>query len=280
MVLMSKEVTNHTFAIPSPAHLSLRNIRGQVSIRPGETGQLSVVAVKHLDNGEPERTQIEMWQTDEGNVFIATRFDNGLAGRPCRVDYEVQIPAPCTVALRTVSGSALLERLEGSFLVKMVSGSVRLQELDGSLRVRTVSGDIAAHQLDGRLHLETVSGNVQIQSSHLDAVRLKTVNGNIRLETPLDGGPYRFESVSGDVQLAVPPGTGCTVTMNSLSGRLQVDGIERRASPFARRQQVHLGKGGPLVHFLSVSGDLAVKPTAAVKPLPAEQVPEKPLSGV
>jgi hypothetical protein len=281
---MSQQVFEQAFAVASPARLSLRNIRGQVTMRPAKDGQLAVKAIKHTASGDAERTEVEMWQSDEGNVFIATRFRQGHGGRPCRVDYEVHVPAPCTIALRSVSGSVLLEQLEGRFRVKMVSGQLHLDELQGRLKVRTVSGDITAMELAGRLQLETVSGNVRIQSSRLAAVRAKTVNGNLSLETPLQEGPYRLETVSGQMRLLVPPGTSCQVAMHSLSGRLRLDGEERRASPFARRQQIRLGQGGPLVRFHSVSGDLAVDPTGALKsassgpPLPP--APEKPLAGM
>lgn len=269
---MSQKLYEQTFAVGSPARVSLRNIRGEVSLRPATDGQISVRAIKHSDSGDAAQTEVEMWQSKEGNVFIATRFRRGFGGRACRVDYEVHVPAPCTIVLRCVSGSALLERLEGHFRVQMVSGNVRLDELAGKLKVNTVSGDITALELDGRLRLQTVSGNVHIQASRLAAIRAKTINGNLTVETPLQKGPYRFETVSGSMRLLTPPDTACQVSMQSLSGRLRLDGQEWRASPFTRRQQLHLGKGGPHVRFRSVSGDLTVEATS--DPQPAKPAPE------
>lgn len=255
---MAKQVYEQEFKATGPAHLSLRNIRGKISVRPAHDGKVAVTAIKHLDSGDPERTEVEMWQSDAGNVFVATRFKRTLGSKPCRVDYDVRLPAPSTVALRCVSGGVLLEQLEGNFRLKMVSGAVKLKGLAGSLWVRTVSGDIIATQLDGRLHLETVSGNVHVQAARLETVEAKTVNSNLVLETPLSDGPYSFQTVSGEMRLLLPADTNCTVEMESLSGLLRVDGVERRATPFARRQQAALGGGGTLVRFKSVSGDFAV----------------------
>lgn len=255
---MSEKIYQQAFEVPVPANLSLRNIRGKVTVRPAQSNELSVTAVKHVDSGDAERTEVEMWQSDEGNVFIATRFRKGVGGKACRVDYEVRLPAPSTLALRSVSGGVLLEKLEGSFRVKMVSGAVSLKALAGDVWVRSVSGDIRATQLNGRLHLETISGNVEVQAARLDAVDARTVNGNLILETPLSSGPYAFATVSGKMQLLVPAETSCTVEMESVSGQLRVDGVKRRATPFAGRQQATLGGGDTLVRFKSVSGDFVV----------------------
>lgn len=255
---MSEKVYQQQFDVPVPAHLSLRNIRGEITVRPGDDEQMTIRAIKYLDDGDVERTDVEMWQSAEGNVFVATRYQKGFPGKACRVDYDVRVPSPSTIALRGVSGSALLERLEGSFRVKMVSGDVSLKELAGSLQVRSVSGDITATQLNGRLNLETVSGNVEILAARLEAAEAKTVNGNITVETPIAAGPYRFQTVAGDMRLLVPPDTNCTVKMTSMNGRLRLNGTERRATPLLRKQQMTLGSGGTPVQFNSISGDFIV----------------------
>ena len=135
---MSENTFRQTFAVSGPARLSLRNIRGKMTVRPADDGQVTVTAVKYLDDGDPDRTSVEMWQSGEGHVFVATRYQREWPGRPCRVDYDVRLPAPCTLALRGVTGvSAAWARWDLSG--EMVSGSV-LQELDGSLWVSSVSG--------------------------------------------------------------------------------------------------------------------------------------------
>lgn len=266
---MSEKTFRQTFAVSAPARLSLRNIRGQMTVRPADDGQVTVTAVQHLDDGDPQRTGVEMWQSGEGHVFVATRFRRGAPGKPCRVDYDVRVPAPCTLALRGVTGGVLLEGLDGTFRVKMVSGSVRLQELDGSLWISSVSGDVTAVQLSGRLHVDTVSGNVQVEAARLDVVEASTVNGDLTMETSLAGGPYHFETVSGNLRLVVPPDTDCTVEMESVSGRLAMDGMARKAGPLTGRQEATLGEGGTLVRFHTISGDCAVaQPVAAAAAAP------------
>lgn len=261
---MSENTFRQTFAVSGPARLSLRNIRGKMTVRPADDGQVTVTAVKYLDDGDPDRTSVEMWQSGEGHVFVATRYQREWPGKPCRVDYEVRLPAPCTLALRGVTGGVLLQGLDGTFRVKMVSGAVRLQELEGSLWVSSVSGDVTAVQLGGRLRIDTVSGSVQVQAARLDVVEASTVNGDLTMETSLAGGPYHFKTVSGDLRLVVPPETNCRVEMQSVSGRLVMDGVARKAGPLTGRQEATLGEGGTLVRFQSISGDCAVgQPVAA-----------------
>jgi hypothetical protein len=77
------------------------------------------------------------------------------------------------------------------------------------------------------------------------------------LEAALGGdGPYKAESVSGDVQLGLRPGTGgAAVTFQSLSGDATVEPPFRKTD----RRAWRVGDGGPTVSVKSVSGDLRAR---------------------
>ncbi len=270
-----------TFIVPSSARLELSNIRGSIEIRPGDDGVIHVTATKRSSHGDAERTEIEMTQYSDGTVKVATRFPEAgwgwlIGSFPCPVDYVVQAPRLCSLKVRgvsseayaegfegelsfeTVSGEVTLRKLTGPVSSKTVSGEMDLTELTGDLRVHTVSGKISGKRLNGALRLETVSGEVSLDESSFPSVDATTVSGKMSYQTPLGAGPYRFNSVSGNVELLVPSETHCSAEMQAISGKLSTRLPATSTSRQNGSQFVEVQGGGVKVFLHSVSGDLSL----------------------
>jgi DUF4097 and DUF4098 domain-containing protein YvlB len=177
--------------------------------------------------------------------------------RPCRVDYTVQVPRECSVRVKCVSSSALVQGLEGRFQIKTVSGRMVLKDLSGKVKATSVSGDVFGERISGPTEFESVSGDVFLTESHLPIIRGSSVSGDLLLETALGEGPYRLKTVSGDARLVLPPEAGCTVGFSSMSGSLKTS-LPGVRSERHRHWRAELQGGGPEVSFSSMSGDLLV----------------------
>ena len=260
---MSQETIEREFDVSTPAYLTVANIRGSVDVQPGDDGVVSVTAVKHLDTGDSERTEIEIRQKEDGSVTVKTLFDEGgwrllVRRRPCKVDYTVRVPYDCSLKVNCVSSRASVQGLEGEFVVKTVSGRVTLKDLSGKIKATSVSGRILGERLSGPTEFESVSGRVSLTESHLPIATGSTVSGDLVLETSLSKGPYKFKTMSGDLKLVLPPETGCTIGFNSISGRLKTSLPTTRSRWQRHKWQAELQGGGPEVRFSSVSGDFSV----------------------
>lgn len=261
---MTEETLEQTFRVPMPARLVLGNIRGSVHIEPGSDGEIAVRAVKQPDTGDTKYTEISMTQAEDGSVKVETRYRElawFFVRRPCKVDYFLRVPCQCSVKLSGVSNTARLAGLEGDISVASVSGPVELADLRGHLKINSVSGKISAGRLSGALIFETVSGEVSMAECNLTSIEGSTVSGDVSLETPLDGGPYHLNSVSGHAYWRLPGASACTINMDSLSGRLRTtlpvshSQPERGHGP-GGREVAELNGGGVPIAFHSVSGSL------------------------
>jgi hypothetical protein len=279
---MSQETVTETFAVGAGARLTLNNLRGDVAIGPGADGEIAVTAVKHLDSGDPDRTRIVLRRAGDDHVVVETRLDeerphlfSSRSFEPCRVDYTVRVPAACAVTASGVDSPLDVQALSGDADLNSVSGPISLRDLAGPLRVNTVSGPVAGERLRvaGRLQVQTVSGDVHLADCDVAALHAETVSGRVWLETRLGQGPYRADSVSGDLILVVPAGSKCALALHTMSGSL------RSALPTGRFRQrdgvthVSVGEGGPEVTLHSVSGDLVLAlPPGAAPPAPVDRL--------
>jgi len=275
------ETIEKTFTVSSPARLNLSNIRGSVDIRPGEDEVIRVTAVKGNGSGDPRSTEIEMTQESDGTVKVATHYPEAwwgwiIGSFPCPVEYTVQAPRNCSLKIsgvsnetsaggfegefdfHSVSGEMTLRDMKGPVKISTVSGRMELENLAGEMRLNTVSGRISGRRLEGRLHLDTVSGRVELEESNLASAEAGTVSGGLEFQTALGEGPYRFNSVSGDVELMLPADTRCSAELHAISGaittRLPATSTSRRNGA----QSVEIQGGGVKVYAHSVSGNLSL----------------------
>lgn len=260
---MAKEVVEQSFAVKETARLKLSNIRGEVRVTPGNEDVIHVKAVRDLNNGDHERTEIRMEQEADGSVLVETRYEtvSGWFGgrKPGKIDYIVQTPRSCRLNLSCVSSACFVESIQGSIDVKSVSGPVRLRRLSGRIFVNSVSGRIEGLGLAGHLDVDAVSAGSVLEESHLASVKSSTVSGDFLLNGSLSEGPYVFHTVSGDVKLRITGSSGCTVKTHSISGRMHTDIPHTLQHKHGNSLHAELNGGGPLVRFNSISGDLRIE---------------------
>lgn len=278
---MSEENFEQVFQVSGSARLEVSNIRGSTEIRTGADGVISVKTVKHGNTGDAKRTEIELTQEADGTVKVKTRFPEiqwgWLTGsQPCKVDYVITAPRACTLKVNGVSNDSLVEGFDGDASFNSVSGDLTLSDLHGTLKINTVSGDLELANLTGELrlnavsgdirgknitgpvHLDTVSGEAEFDEANLPSVNATTVSGDMQFKTALGDGPYKFSSVSGEVELKVPAETHCSAELHSISGSLSVNLPATSISRHNGRQSVEVQGGGVKVYLNSVSGDLAL----------------------
>ena len=85
-----------------------------------------------------------------------------------------------------------------------------------------------------------------------------TVSGRMEYQTAFGAGPYRFNSVSGDVELSVPSETRCSAELHAVSGKLFTKLPATSIAKQNGNQTAEIQGGGVKVHLHSVSGNLSL----------------------
>ena len=127
------------------------------------------------------------------------------------------------------------------------------------MRLNTVSGRVKGQRLSGPLHVDTVSGRIELGESSIASVDATAVSGGVDVETALTEGPYKFNSVSGQVTLKVPEETHCSAELHTVSGNLRIGLPATSQSRGHGAQTAEVQGGGVKVYLGSVSGDLSIE---------------------
>ncbi len=238
-----QETFEYAFDVPAHAQLEIRNVRGDIQVLPGPSGQIRVKAVKHVAGLYPERTRVQIDQLPDKTVRAITEKEPRLSfipfqDTPCRVDYFIEAPADCSVSLSSVACDSSVEGLQGDFSLRTVSGRLRASGLTGSATIKSVSGKVV------------------VAASNLSELQCSTVSGSATVHTPLGDGPYRLKSVSGKLRLVIPMGTPCTVHAKSVSGQLKTSLPATLLERGRRTWRADLNGGGVEVKMSTVSGNM------------------------
>jgi DUF4097 and DUF4098 domain-containing protein YvlB len=172
------------------------------------------------------------------------------------------------VRAQGISGNLALEGTPRLAAAKTVSGDITLTKAgaDAQLSLSTVSGDLLLQTLTARaLDLNTISGNVQIGGWSGDRAVIRTLSGDLDLQTSLTkGGRYDLESHSGDIQLAMPEQPGFDLDASTFSGRIRVDFPIKSEGPIRdndrgpRSVRGTYGDASSSLRLQTFSGDLTV----------------------
>lgn len=257
---MAEETIERVFSVTLPARLKVTNIRGSVIVRSTEGDQITVKAVKDTSSGDAEDTVIRIDQAADGQVRVETDYQHHFSfwtRQPCRVYYTIGVPRQCALSVEVVAADADVQGLDGAVRIRSVSGNVKAGDMTGSIDFRTVSGDVRGHDLTGSLDLDTVSGNIILENSRVEAVHSKTVSGDVEVDIQPGNGPFEFRSVSGDVRLKLPSGSGCSASLSTQSGKLRSNGGASNMKEWGHGSyQAEYFGGGRRITLRSVSGDL------------------------
>jgi DUF4097 and DUF4098 domain-containing protein YvlB len=214
--------------------------------------------------------------------------------RNVAITYTIQVPHDTEVDANVASGAQNIRDLRGPVKVRAASGSIDVEKIDRDAQLTTASGSVSASDIGSYVHVYTASGNVTVSKVKGD-VRVNAVSGVIRVSQPggrvegdtasgeveiqgaandvkahaasgrvyVQGNPagqsyWDLKTVSGGVQIGVPPSANFRLSAEAVSGEIRADipiVIEEEGKHSLR---AHMGNGGGRVEVHTVSGEIRV----------------------
>lgn len=271
-----------THAATPTARISISNIKGEVTVSAWDRNEVHVGG----ELGDGARPLAITGPDDALEIKVEAQGKSGLfnwggSNAMGATTLHVQVPRGAALEVDVVSAPVTVDGLAGGALeLNSVSGKVRVNARTPSLEVdsvsgsieqagradradlQTVSGDILAPALGSDAKLETVSGQVQVRGGPWQRFSLSTVSGDAEISGALAAdGRMDIDSMSGDVQLAMPADTQATVHASSFSGDLRSDFGQAEHNEHGPGSELtaRLGDGRAQVAIESFSGDVRIR---------------------
>ncbi len=272
---LAQQPVHESRPVSANAEVSVNNVSGSVSVTGWTRDEVEVTGtlgrrVERLDvAGDRDHLEIRV-------VLPEHSHDSGDA------ELQIRVPAGASVDVTTVSADISAAGLDGRLEAQSVSGRVEVKDNPRSISAQSVSGDVVitsrapevrASSVSGNLRLSlgsgrveasTVSGDTTLAGGPLEEVHAKTTSGDLRCDAELaPRGSFSFESLSGNLTLAVPESFPADYEISTFSGD-----IHNAFGPRPERTSRHApgteldfttGSGGARIEVNTFSGDLTLK---------------------
>ncbi|MGI6163227.1 MAG: DUF4097 family beta strand repeat-containing protein [Bacillota bacterium] len=206
--------------------IELSNVSGNIRLQGSETtrvsGKIQITArAATVEEAQKLAESIEIEKARLGNTLSLIPRPPHKINQQYSVSFDLDIPDSADVEIETVSGDTEIEGVKGAVMADSVSGDMELDGLPGSVRVKTVSGSVEA-----------------------------------TLGTAMDR--LAIETVSGAVDIEVPPETGGTVKAETVSGKISAKdpGVSITERPGHKSASGKIGSGNTIIEIETVSGNV------------------------
>jgi hypothetical protein len=273
-----------SFSVNGPVDLEVFTHSGDITVRHGATGIVSVSGKIYLSTGWLSGTRNDAVIELEKNPPIQQSGNrvhiDYVAASNISIDYEITVPPDTMLRTHSGSGDQVIEGIGKKLELESGSGDMRLRDISGDVHTRSGSGDVEARGIAGPVHAETGSGDIRLDESGSGDVRLQTgsgdievhgANGSVNAET---GSGYimiagnitsswNIRTGSGDVRLDLPPQSAFDLDASTGSGDLSVNhpvattvqgNLDRRHHAINGK----VGAGGPSLAVHSASGNVHI----------------------
>lgn len=202
---------------------------------------------------------------DHPQIKWETFFDNfKLFSGKAKADVSVLVPRNAALTVSVVTAEVLISGVHCDAQANTVNGEVVLDGVVGDVSVHAVSGEVSIRDHRGDLTVQTVGGDVTA-SGEVRRFSCDGVSANVVAD--LRGTPDRVKNstVSGDLTVRLDAGVPAQYSINTMTGRLQLD--DARITGVTGQ---YTGRYGQLagsfteVRANSVSGDVSIVHTDRV----------------
>jgi DUF4097 and DUF4098 domain-containing protein YvlB len=197
-----------TFTVSGPVTLEAQTHSGNITVRTGAAGSLSVrgsIQVRRRDAADADsivrQLQANPPVEQVGNTLHIRNIDEDLRRR-VSVSYEITTPAETTANASTGSGNIDIDGIGGPVEASTGSGNIELANISSTTKTNTGSGNIELSSIAASSRAATGSGNIVARA----------VSGD-------------FSGRTGSGNVIIDQATGGNVEMNSGSGNLEARGV-------------------------------------------------------
>ena len=250
------------FTVRPKANIVVDNEYGSITVKPGRTNQVLVVAVLHSD-------KVEVDNAMEGDrLEIESHLLGGADDHSGRVDYELTVPPNVPLNLRSSTGPISVEHLQSDLTLEGAAAEVTVRSVSNChVHVKTMSGNVTLADIrEGHVEVNTISGDVHLSAVDGPHVQVDSATGKVYYDGNFgSSGTYTFTTHTGDIEALIASDASADFSARSMQGFVKSDvplkpkEHSRFVPQVGRSFFGTMGKAASEVILKSISGTIRLK---------------------
>lgn len=215
-----------TIDVENVRRLKVSLISGQVDIvghdEPGVRVEVHSVSGRDLKVAvDGDTLEVDHPQLNWDNWLDVFKSFRGNA----RADVSIMVPRDVSLKFGVVNAEALVSGIHDNASISTVNGDLVIDGMRGDIQINSVSGEISVRNHVGRLAVHSVNGDITA-SGELQGMTAEVVTGDMFLDITGIPDELRLSTVSGNIATRLDADVPVSYTINTVSGRLQLDDSE------------------------------------------------------
>ncbi len=271
--------------VAQDATVHVTTASGDVNIRPGDDGEVHVLAHVSIDPQSwalpyPSPAQaIERLQqsppiAQDGNEVRIGYISDPDLQQNVSISYEIKVPKNAKLKVRIGSGSADIHQIDNEVDASTSSGHVTVTDIQGTVRASAKSGAVDVRSITDTATVSVGSG--PINGEDLAAPKVKASTGNVVFhdvhgscdvavnngDIKIDGdpsAPWKIHSGSGAVSINVTQPANFELNAQATGDIHNSLELTKPGDTSAGQVSGSVGDGGPEVDLSTGAGDISIE---------------------
>lgn len=233
--------------VPADSRISIRNGRGDISVRPSDDSQIRISGKKNSrawNEGDAqkaaEKVGVEIVQNGDGYEVRPT----GLSASDSRIslDLDVAVPKKAALTIRNEKGDITVAEMSkpvsvtngtGDVEVRDTSGDVSIETRKGNIKVSDTKGNVKVSGHGGELNVSGATGGLTIDGEFYGSIRADKIAKGVRFlsqrtDLTLSQLAGHMEASPGNLEIYDAPGslslrTQDDITLENPGGKVKIE---------------------------------------------------------
>jgi DUF4097 and DUF4098 domain-containing protein YvlB len=234
-------------SVPMDARITIRNARGNISVRPSDDAQIRISGKKKANAWNEndaqqvtERVGVEVVQNGDGYEVHPTGVSKGESR--ISLDLDVAVPKKASLTIRNEKGDITVADMAkpvnvtngvGDIEIRGTAGDVNIDTRKSDIKVSDTKGNIKISGHGGEINVSGASGGLTIDGEFYGSIRVDKVAKGVRFisqrtDLTLSQLAGHMEAGPGNLEIFDAPGNLSVrsqddITLENAGGKVKVD---------------------------------------------------------
>lgn len=234
--------------VPADARITIRNSRGDISVRPSDEPQIRVSGKKRVKawsekDAEHIAAAVSVEVVKNGDGYEIRPLNAGGTDSRASLDMDVSVPKKASLTIRGEKGNVSVSDLAKPLVINTTNGDIEVRDTGadvtidmrkGDVKVSDTKGDVRISGRGGEVNVSGATGGLTIDGEFYGPIRADKIAKGVRFvsqrtDLTLTQLAGHMETGSGNLEIADAPGNlslrtnSYDVSIENVGGKVRVE---------------------------------------------------------